>query len=137
MALPYRLDANASTFFRLRSFSILRSSELESERERYRQTSILAARLSRTLAASYVGVSPTTFDRMIKDGLMPRPKAIYGRRGGEPPQGKRGVMKMQVAFTTTAVATSIALGSGLIDQSQKMTAAAMQMADMKVCAHLS
>jgi hypothetical protein len=29
------------------------------------------------------------------------------------------------------------LGSGLIDQSQKMTAAAMQMADMKVCAHLS
>lgn len=36
--------------------------------------------LSRTLAASYVGVSPTTFDRMIKDGLMPRPKAVYGRR---------------------------------------------------------
>jgi predicted DNA-binding transcriptional regulator AlpA len=36
--------------------------------------------LSRTLAASCVGVSPTTFDRMIKDGLMPRPKAVYGRR---------------------------------------------------------
>ena len=36
--------------------------------------------LSRTLAASYVGVSPSTFDRMIKDGLMPRPKAVYGRR---------------------------------------------------------
>lgn len=35
--------------------------------------------LSRTLAASYVGVSPSTFDRMIKDGLMPRPKAVYGR----------------------------------------------------------
>lgn len=29
------------------------------------------------------------------------------------------------------------LGSGLIDQSQKMTAAAMQMADMKVCEHRS
>jgi hypothetical protein len=29
------------------------------------------------------------------------------------------------------------LGSGLIDQSQKMTAAAMQMADMKVWAHRS
>ena len=29
------------------------------------------------------------------------------------------------------------LGSGLIDQSQKMTVAAMQMADMKVCAHRS
>jgi hypothetical protein len=36
--------------------------------------------LSRALAASYVGVSPTTFDRMIKDGLMPGPKAVYGRR---------------------------------------------------------
>ena len=58
MALPYRLDANATTFFRLRFFSILRSSELESERERYRQTSILAARTVETLAASYVGVSP-------------------------------------------------------------------------------
>ena len=29
------------------------------------------------------------------------------------------------------------LGSGLIDQSQKITVAAMQIADMKVCAHLS
>ena len=29
------------------------------------------------------------------------------------------------------------LGSGLIAQSQKMTVAAIQMADMKVCAHLS
>jgi hypothetical protein len=31
----------------------------------------------------------------------------------------------------------VVLGSGLIDQSQKMTMAAMQMADMKVWAHLS
>ena len=30
-----------------------------------------------------------------------------------------------------------ALGSGLIDHSQKMTVAAMQMADMKVCAQRS
>ena len=29
------------------------------------------------------------------------------------------------------------LGSGLIDQSQKMTVAAIQMADMNVCAHRS
>ena len=29
------------------------------------------------------------------------------------------------------------LGSGLIDYSQKMTVAAMQIADMKVCAHRS
>jgi hypothetical protein len=31
----------------------------------------------------------------------------------------------------------IAVGSGLIDQSQNMTVAAMQMADMKVCAQRS
>jgi predicted DNA-binding transcriptional regulator AlpA len=30
-------------------------------------------------AAEYVGVSPTTFDRMVKDGLMPQPIRIYGR----------------------------------------------------------
>ncbi|MGN6410960.1 MAG: helix-turn-helix transcriptional regulator [Nitrobacter sp.] len=36
--------------------------------------------LSRTLAASYVGVSPGTFDKLVKEGYMPRPKAIYGRR---------------------------------------------------------
>jgi predicted DNA-binding transcriptional regulator AlpA len=36
--------------------------------------------LSRTQAASYIGISPGTFDKMIRDGLMPGPKAIYGRR---------------------------------------------------------
>jgi len=38
---------------------------------------------------------------------------------------------------TRTYTTANDLGSGLIDQSQKMTEAAMQMADMKVCAHLS
>ena len=33
-----------------------------------------------SMSGLYVGVSPTTFDRMIKDGLMPGSKAIYGRR---------------------------------------------------------
>jgi hypothetical protein len=32
---------------------------------------------------------------------------------------------------------ALLLGSGLIDHNQKMTVAAMQMADMKVCAHRS
>jgi predicted DNA-binding transcriptional regulator AlpA len=31
-------------------------------------------------AAEYVGVSPTTFDRMIQDGLMPGPIPIYTRK---------------------------------------------------------
>jgi hypothetical protein len=30
-------------------------------------------------AAAYVGVSPTKFDAMVKDGRMPRPKRIDGR----------------------------------------------------------
>lgn len=35
--------------------------------------------LSRPEAAAYVGVSPTTFDRMMGDGFMPAPKKVYGR----------------------------------------------------------
>lgn len=35
--------------------------------------------LSREQAAAYIGVGVTTFDRMIRDGLMPRPIRIYGR----------------------------------------------------------
>lgn len=35
--------------------------------------------LSRPEAAAYVGVSPTTFDRMMGDGLMPAPKRVYVR----------------------------------------------------------
>lgn len=35
--------------------------------------------LSRTEAASYVGVSPSLFDEMVKDGRMPKPKRINAR----------------------------------------------------------
>jgi excisionase family DNA binding protein len=35
--------------------------------------------LSRVEAAQYIGVSPTTFDQMVADGRMPKPKRI-GRR---------------------------------------------------------
>ena len=35
--------------------------------------------LSRVQAAEYIGVSPTTFDQMVADGSMPKPKRI-GRR---------------------------------------------------------
>jgi predicted DNA-binding transcriptional regulator AlpA len=41
----------------------------------------LAPRLvSRDAAAAYVDVSPTTFDEMVRDGRMPRPKRLGGRR---------------------------------------------------------
>lgn len=35
--------------------------------------------LSRTMAAAYIGVSPTLFDEMVKDGRMPKPKLINSR----------------------------------------------------------
>lgn len=35
--------------------------------------------LSRVYAAAYIGVSPSLFDMMVKDGRMPRPKNINSR----------------------------------------------------------
>ena len=35
--------------------------------------------LSRPEAAEYIGVSPSKFDQMVKDGRMPKPKRIDGR----------------------------------------------------------
>ena len=35
--------------------------------------------LSRVEAAAYVGVSPSLFDAMVKDGRMPSPKRINAR----------------------------------------------------------
>ena len=41
----------------------------------------LAPRLiSREAAAAYVSLSPTKFDEMVRDGRMPRPKRLGGRR---------------------------------------------------------
>lgn len=35
--------------------------------------------LSRVAAAAYIGVSPSLFDIMVKDGRMPKPKRINAR----------------------------------------------------------
>ena len=35
--------------------------------------------LSRVQAAAYVGISPSLFDGMVKDGRMPQPVRINGR----------------------------------------------------------
>jgi predicted DNA-binding transcriptional regulator AlpA len=35
--------------------------------------------LSRVQAAAYIGVSPTLFDEMVKDGRMPQPTRINAR----------------------------------------------------------
>jgi hypothetical protein len=36
--------------------------------------------LSRVEAARYIGVSPSLFDEMVKDGRMPPPKPINARK---------------------------------------------------------
>jgi hypothetical protein len=36
--------------------------------------------MSRLQAAEFVGVSPSTFDKLVSDGLMPQPKKVRGRR---------------------------------------------------------
>ena len=38
--------------------------------------------LSRVEAADYIGVSPTTFDKLVADGRMPAPKQINSRLRG-------------------------------------------------------
>lgn len=35
--------------------------------------------LSRILAAAYIGISPTLFDALVKEGRMPKPKHINSR----------------------------------------------------------
>jgi predicted DNA-binding transcriptional regulator AlpA len=49
-----------------------------------RQTALpatLSPRLvSREAAAAYVCVSPNTFDKMVDDGRMPRPRLLGGKR---------------------------------------------------------
>jgi excisionase family DNA binding protein len=36
--------------------------------------------LTREQAAAYLSVSPNTFDAMVEDGVMPRPRLLRGRR---------------------------------------------------------
>ncbi|WP_316190546.1 hypothetical protein [Bradyrhizobium sp. SZCCHNS2096] len=35
--------------------------------------------LSREQAAAYIGVSPSTFDKLVTEGAMPSPKRLRGR----------------------------------------------------------
>ena len=54
---------------------------LAKDKRRYALPPSLPPRgLSRPEAAAYIGVGPTTFDRLVADRLMPRPRKIYGRR---------------------------------------------------------
>jgi predicted DNA-binding transcriptional regulator AlpA len=44
-----------------------------------RPPSLAPRGLSRGVAASYIGVSASTFDWMVEQGLMPRPKRVKSR----------------------------------------------------------
>jgi predicted DNA-binding transcriptional regulator AlpA len=49
------------------------------QRAPLRRALIQSRGLSRMAAAAYVGISPTTFDQLVKDGRMPPPKRINSR----------------------------------------------------------
>jgi predicted DNA-binding transcriptional regulator AlpA len=50
-----------------------------SEVNRQPSTAIEPRGLSRVRAAEYLGISPSLFDDMVRDGRMPRPKRINSR----------------------------------------------------------
>ena len=63
---------------------------------------------------------------------------MYFCPSGKSPDRRAGLVEFMIKLIMRWWAMdSRDLGSGLIDQSQKMTVAAMQMADMKVWAHRS
>jgi predicted DNA-binding transcriptional regulator AlpA len=45
-----------------------------------RRSSMPPRGLSRIEAARYIGVSPSKFDEMVRDGRMPRPKRVDARK---------------------------------------------------------
>jgi excisionase family DNA binding protein len=58
--------------------------EVSLHRQRYSElpTSLPPRGLSRLQVAEYVGVSASTFDKMVSDGDMPAPKRIRGASFG-------------------------------------------------------
>jgi hypothetical protein len=53
---------------------------LEAAKKTVLPSGVLPRGLSRVQAAAYIGISPVTFDGMIKSGVMPKPKIIGARR---------------------------------------------------------
>lgn len=52
----------------------------ESGKTRVFENGALPRGLSRAAAAHYLGIGTTTFDGLVKDGVMPKPKTIGARR---------------------------------------------------------
>jgi len=103
---------------------------------------------SAEISATYV--SPVMYQSYTCQQLAMEAQAVTTRAGAV--SGAQDQKRSNDALATAAAVvvfwpaaffvggngqTAAELGSGLIDQSQKMTVAAMQMADMKVWAHRS
>lgn len=67
------------------------SATIDTERRVRHPARIPPRGLSRVDAAEYIGISPTKFDEMVKDGRMPPPKTIDARKVWD-------VRKLDVAF---------------------------------------
>ena len=52
---------------------------LEAAKKTVLRSEVMPRGVSRVQAANYVGVSPVTFDRMVRDKFMPKPIRIYAR----------------------------------------------------------
>ena len=55
------------------------ATQVKAERRSALPPSLPPRGLSRVQAAEYIGVSPTLFDEMVRDGRMPKAKAINSR----------------------------------------------------------
>lgn len=55
-------------------------SEVQPTRKESLIEGVLKRGLCRELAAWYIDVSPSTFDKMVEAGLMPKPKKPHGKR---------------------------------------------------------
>lgn len=53
--------------------------------------------LSREAAASYIGVSPATFDKLVDDHLMPGPRAVRGRLVWHAGEVEQAFLRLPVA----------------------------------------
>ena len=69
-----------------------------------------AAGLSREAAARFVGVSPAMFDRLVKEGLMPRPISLRRRRIWFVETLTERLRQLSVPTGDMAVSASIATG---------------------------
>ena len=54
--------------------------DLITSRQRVSELYMLRRGLKRTEAAAYVGFSPTKFDETVRDGRMPQPRRVDGRK---------------------------------------------------------